>query len=185
MSLSTILVLWMVPNRCRMQRSWFSCIRKFFRLSRRMCRHCSYYCYNNNIFSRSLEYEILCWWRKYSSGRFQNFLRIFTKFVFGWLSASHCMHTIWNHSKHVMKREQLSFTRKGENAVVMRAKVPKVSGRVSLRLNLVGQDYCQSGILGTKLVNWSKTFPRESSLYDVHRMESEAMWRRIYACSGR
>ena len=82
MSLSTILVLWMVSNRCRMQRSWVSCIRKFFRLSRRMCRHCSYYCYNNNIFSRSLEYKILCWWRKYPSGRFQILFHIFLPKLF-------------------------------------------------------------------------------------------------------
>ena len=82
MRLSTILVLWMVPNRCRMQRSWFSCIRKFFRLSRRMCRHCSYYCYNNNIFSRSLEYKILCWWGKYSSGRFQIHFNVFLPKLF-------------------------------------------------------------------------------------------------------
>ena len=33
-----------------------------------------------------------------------------------------------NHIKHVMKKDQLVFTRKGDNAVVMRAKLPKVSG---------------------------------------------------------
>ena len=95
--------------------------------------------------------------------------------------ASHWMHTIWNHYKHVMKKDQLSFTRKGDNAVVMRAKVPKVSGRVSLKSDLVGQEYCKL----QSVIITSKTAPRESSLYDVYRVESEAMWRRIYACSRR
>ena len=36
--------------------------------------------------------------------------------------------TYQNQTKHVMKRDQLTYTRKGDNAVVMRAKLPKVSG---------------------------------------------------------
>ena len=48
-----------------------------------------------------------------------------TSFPDHW-NIKHCVDD-GNTAEHVMKKDQLSFTRKGENAVVMRGKLPKVS----------------------------------------------------------